>query len=53
MQCRGFDGRIRVSGSRPFARADAVFLASWSLTFVVFRVIDVPLILGRFLMGVF
>lgn len=53
MQCRGFDGRIRVLSPRSFGRGDAVFLAGWSLVLVTFRMVDVAGLLGRFLMGVF
>ena len=51
MKCRGFDGEIRVARATRFGAADLVFLAGWSAAFVVFRLVDVPLLLGRLVTG--
>lgn len=47
MLSRGFDGQIRVMRrSRPGAR-DVVFTLSWCAAFAVFRLYNVPLVLGQ------
>ncbi len=47
MKSRGFDGRIRVARQLHFGAADLVFLLAWSAAFVVFRLVDLPLFVGR------
>lgn len=52
MKCRGFDGQIRVARPLHFGPGDLAFTLVWSATFVVFRIINVPLALGHLLTGV-
>jgi cobalt/nickel transport system permease protein len=47
MKSRGFDGRIRVSRQLHFGATDLLFLLGWSAVFLVFRLVDLPLLLGR------
>ncbi|HEX9093699.1 MAG TPA: energy-coupling factor transporter transmembrane component T, partial [Coriobacteriia bacterium] len=47
MLCRGFDGRVRTATRLSFGASDWVFLLGWSALFVLFRVYDVPLLLGQ------
>lgn len=51
MLCRGFDGRVRVARTLHFGRADLLFTLGWSALFVAFRLVDVPLLLGRLTTG--
>ncbi len=51
MLCRGFDGRIRVARGLDFTSRDAVFMLGWSTVFVLFRMYNVPLLVGRFVTG--
>jgi cobalt/nickel transport system permease protein len=48
MQCRGFDGHVRVARRLRLTGRDAAFVVGWSAAFVVFRMYNVPLALGRF-----
>ena len=51
MLCRGFDGRIRSANRLRFTRADVLFVLGWSALFVVFRLYNVPLLVGRIVTG--
>lgn len=51
MLCRGFDGQVRLARRLHFSRADLLFTLGWSAGFVVFRLVDVPLLLGRLTTG--
>lgn len=51
MLSRGFDGRVRVLRELRFTVRDAAFAAGWSAAFVVFRLYDVPTLLGRIVTG--
>ncbi len=51
MKSRGFDGEIRVARRLRFGAADLAFTLLWSAAFVVFRLVDVPLAVGRLLTG--
>ena len=51
MKSRGFDGRVRVAQRLHFRTADLVFTLAWSAAFVVFRLVDVPLEVGRLVTG--
>jgi cobalt/nickel transport system permease protein len=51
MKCRGFDGQIRMAKVLHFGVADGLFVAGWSAAFVVFRFVDVTVLLGRLLTG--
>jgi cobalt/nickel transport system permease protein len=46
MQCRGFDGHVRTRHRLHMRTSDWVFLLGWSATFLVFRLYNVPLLLG-------
>lgn len=48
MLCRGFDGHIRTRRSLHFARPDYTFLFGWSAVFLVFRLYNIPLLVGQF-----
>lgn len=47
MKCRGFDGQVRLARTLHFGAADLLFVAGWSAAFVFFRVVNVPLLLGK------
>jgi cobalt/nickel transport system permease protein len=51
MKCRGFDGQIRMMRELRFRAADALFLIGWSTAFIVFRFVDVTVLLGRLFTG--
>ena len=46
MQCRGFDGRIRMNRPLKMTGLDWAFMLGWSAAFVLFRTVNVPLLLG-------
>jgi len=46
MQCRGFDGHVRTRSVLRMTSRDWTFLLGWSALFVVFRFVNVPLLLG-------
>lgn len=52
MLLRGFDGTIGARRGLSLRLCDVVFLAGWCAAFVVFRLYNVPLLLGRLLTGV-
>ncbi|MDZ4168322.1 MAG: cobalt ECF transporter T component CbiQ [Coriobacteriia bacterium] len=52
MSCRGFDGRVRTMRVLKMRRADWVFLAGWSAAFVVFRTVNISVLLGNLITGV-
>jgi cobalt/nickel transport system permease protein len=51
MLCRGFDGHVRTMRRLHFTPRDYAFLFGWSATFVVFRLYNVPLLLGQIATG--
>ncbi len=51
MKSRGFEGEIRIARRLHFGAGDLVFTLAWSAAFVLFRVVDVPLTLGRLVTG--
>jgi len=51
MQCRGFDGHVRLTKRLHFSARDAVFTVGWSATFILLRLYNVPLIIGRLVTG--
>jgi cobalt/nickel transport system permease protein len=51
MLCRAFDGRVRVLRSLRMTSGDWAFVAGWSVTFVLLRAIDAPLLAGRLITG--
>lgn len=46
MKCRGFEGEIRVARRLRFRPRDLVFVVGWSGLFVLFRFVNVPLVIG-------
>lgn len=52
MLCRGFDGTVRVRGTLRIRPADVVFTAGWCAAFMLFRFVNVPLVMGGLLTGV-
>jgi cobalt/nickel transport system permease protein len=53
MRLRGFDGEYRADAIRHFGLSDAVFLLLCLISFIFFRIINVPLLLGNFASGGF
>ncbi len=51
MEIRGFDGDIRLLRTWRLGLPETVFAASWIPAFIVFRLFDVPGILGALLVG--
>jgi cobalt/nickel transport system permease protein len=51
MQCRGFTGQLRTRRSLRMSTRDWVFLFGWSIAFVIFRLFDVPLLIGGLVTG--
>ena len=47
MLCRGFDGHVRTMRTLRFTGRDYAFMFGWSAVFVVFRLYNVPLLLGQ------
>lgn len=53
MLCRGFDGHVRVRARLRFTGRDAAFVLGWSAAFVLFRLFNVPLLVGQVVTGAF
>jgi cobalt/nickel transport system permease protein len=51
MLARGFDGQVRIMRQLVFTRRDLVFVVSWSAIFVVFRMYNIPMLLGGLMTG--
>ena len=51
MLARGFDGKVRIVRTLDFTARDSLYILGWSVTFLVFRIYNVPLLLGQFLTG--
>jgi len=51
MKCRGFDGHIRVTRRLHFTGRDLAFTLGWSGAFVLMRLYDIPLLVGRLVTG--
>lgn len=51
MLCRGFDGHVRTMRTLKFAARDYAFICGWSAAFLVFRLYNVPLLLGQIVTG--
>ncbi len=47
MLSRGFDGQIRIARPLRLGGRDVIFTLAWSTIFVLFRVFNVPLLLGQ------
>jgi cobalt/nickel transport system permease protein len=47
MLCRGFEGHVRTRRRLRFSAGDWAFLFGWSAVFVLFRLYNVPLLLGQ------
>jgi cobalt/nickel transport system permease protein len=52
MQCRGFDGNIRLLRALRLNWKDLAFTAGWSLLFILFRFDNIPIRMGRLVMEV-
>ncbi|NTU71783.1 MAG: cobalt ECF transporter T component CbiQ [Coriobacteriia bacterium] len=52
MLCRGFDGHVRTVHPLAFAARDWAFLLGWSAVFIVFRLYNVPLLVGQVVTGI-
>lgn len=52
MRCRGFDGRVRLQTRLRMRGTDWAFMLGWSSAFLVFRFVNVPLLLGSLVTGV-
>lgn len=52
MLCRGFDGHVRAMGRLHVSRRDVVFTLGWSGVFLLFRLHNVPLLVGRAVTGI-
>lgn len=52
MKSRGFDGSVRVARPLHVKPGDLLFTLGWSALFVLLRVVNVPLVLGRLVAGV-
>lgn len=46
MKCRGFDGEIRIARTLRFSSGDLLFMVGWSVAFVLFRVVNIPGLIG-------
>lgn len=46
MLARAFDGQIRTTRELRFTRHDVVYMLGWSATFLAFRLVNVPLLIG-------
>ncbi len=53
MRCRGFDGRIRVLRSMEVGWSGAMFVVCWSVLFLIFRIYNIPKIIGGIITGFF
>lgn len=51
MLSRGFDGRVRLMRALHMQTADWVFLLGWSAAFIVFRSINIPVLVGTLVTG--
>lgn len=49
MLARAFDGEVRLVGTLHFGASDAAFVLGWSTVFVLFRLVNVPLVVGSFI----
>ncbi len=51
MLCRGFDGHVRTMRTLRFTGRDWAFLLGWSAVFIIFRMYNVPLLVGQIVTG--
>ncbi len=51
MLARGFDGELRLARPMHWQRRDSLFVAGWCAAFLVARLVDLPLALGRLATG--
>lgn len=51
MLCRGFDGRVRTMRILKLNTRDYAFIMGWSALFLVFRLFNVPLLMGQIVTG--
>lgn len=53
MLARGFDGRFHVRRAFRFGAGETLFLLGWSAIFILFRLENIPRLVGSFVTGVF
>jgi len=53
MRCRGFDGTIRMMQQTHFQTRDLLYITGWSSLFVVFRLYNIPELIGSVAMEFF
>ncbi len=51
MTCRGFDGSIHVMRRQNFGFRDFIFIIVWCGLFIIFRLYNIPQIIGTFMAG--
>ena len=51
MLARGFDGEVRTLNGLRWQQADTLFVGGWLAYFALARQVDLPLALGRLLVG--
>lgn len=51
MTCRGFDGSIHVMRRQTFGFRDFIFIIVWCGLFIIFRLYNIPNVLGTFIAG--
>jgi len=49
MCCRGFDGNVRLIRPMKKGRSEIIFVAGWSLLFIILRYWNIPLHIGAFI----
>lgn len=52
MCCRGYDGTVRLMDSPRFRLRDTLFVASWCALFLLFRLYNVPQLIGGQMLGI-
>lgn len=52
MRCRGFEGTVRSASTLRMRRSDWAFLLGWSAAFILFRAVNVPVLIGTLITGV-
>jgi cobalt/nickel transport system permease protein len=53
MLARGFTGEFHIRRTSRFGSGEAAFLLGWSVLFILFRLENIPRILGKFVTGLF
>jgi cobalt/nickel transport system permease protein len=53
MLARGFNGEFHRVQSNGFGRMETIYCFGWSALFILFRLTNIPLVLGNFITGLF